>query len=102
LSIEALKKMSKGSKIIFLTTGMAFNFERTDYTEFAGYAGIKAAQTHLMISLAHHNDRGAIAVSISPHFPYEDQTAYNIVFRKVYDYILEFDQTQNGKIKTIH
>lgn len=102
LSIEALKKMSAGSKIVFLTTGMAVKFDRTDYTEMAGYAGIKAAQTHLMISLAHHNDRAAIACSISPHFPYEDRTAYNIVFRKVYDYILEFDQTQNGKIKTIH
>lgn len=102
LSIEALKKMSTGSKLVFLTTGMAMKFDRDDYTEMAGYAGIKAAQTHLMISLAHHNDRGAIANSISPHFPYEDRTAYNIVFRKVYDYILEFDQTQNGKIKTIH
>ena len=102
LSIEALKKMSTGSKLVFLTTGMAVKFDRTDYTEMAGYAGLKAAQTHLMIALSHHNDKGAIASSVSPHFPYENQEAYDIVFRKVYDYILEFDQTQNGKIKTIY
>ena len=102
LSIEALKKMSKGSKIVFLTTGMATDFERTTYTEMAGYAGIKATQAHLMISLAHHNDRGALVCSISPHFPYEDRPTYDRVCRSVYDNILGFDSTQNGKIKTIH
>ena len=102
LSVEALKKMSAGSKLVFLTTGMAMKFDRDDYTQMAGYAGIKAAQTHLMIALAHHNDRGAIACSVSPHFQYDDRPKYEVVFRKVYDYILGFDQTQNGKIKTIH
>lgn len=102
LSIEALKKMSKGSKIVFLTTGLATDFERTAYTEMAGYAGIKATQLHLMISLAHHNDRQALACAISPHFPYEDQPLYLRVCRSVYDFILGFDSTQNGKIKVIH
>jgi len=102
LAVEALKKMSKDSKLVLLTTGMSMEFERTNYTEMAGYAGIKAAQNHLMISLAHHNDRGAIATSVSPHFPYEDYATYRETFKKVYDYILEFDSTQNGKIKTIH
>jgi len=101
LSVEALKKMSSGSKIVFLTTRMALEFERTEYTEFAGYAGLKAAQTHLMIALAHHNDRGAFVSSVSPHFQYDDRSKYEIVFKRVYDYILEFDQTQNGKIKVI-
>jgi len=102
LSIEALKKMSKGSKIVFLTTGMATEFERTTWTEMAGYAGVKAAQNHLMLSLANHNDREAFVCSISPHFPYEDRPAYNRVCRSVYDNILGFDSTQNGKIKVIH
>jgi NAD(P)-dependent dehydrogenase (short-subunit alcohol dehydrogenase family) len=101
LSVEVLKKMSAGSKIVFLTTRMALEFERTEYTEYAGYAGIKAAQTHLMISLAHHNDRGAFVSSVSPHFQYDNRPKYEVVFRRVYDYILEFDQTQNGKIKVI-
>lgn len=102
LSIEALKKMSQGSKIVFLTTGMATKFDRTDYTEMSGYAGLKAAQIHLMIALAHHNDRGAWASSVSPHFPYEDQQAYRGMFNKVYDYILNFDQSKNGSVETIH
>jgi NAD(P)-dependent dehydrogenase (short-subunit alcohol dehydrogenase family) len=101
LSIEALKKMRQGSKLVFLTTGMAFDFERSEYTSMAGYAGLKAAQTHLMIALAHHNDRGAIATSVSPHFPYEDPEAYKTVFKRVYDYVLGFDQNQNGKIQVI-
>jgi hypothetical protein len=94
--------MSKASKIVFLTTGLAMDFERTTYTEMAGYAGIKATQVHLMISLAHHNDRGSLVYAISPHFPYEDRPSYDRVFRLVYNNILEFDSTQNGKIKTIH
>jgi len=102
LSIEALKKMSKDSKIVFLTTGMATDFERTTYTEMAGYAGIKATQIHLMIALANHNDRDAIVCSISPHFPYENRLAYLDILKKVYNNILEFDYTQNGKVKTIH
>jgi NAD(P)-dependent dehydrogenase (short-subunit alcohol dehydrogenase family) len=102
LSIEALKKMSKGSKIVFLTTGMALKFDRTDYTAMAGYAGLKAAQIHLMVALAHHNDKGAIASSVSPHFPYEDRQAYLKVFNKVYDYILTFDESKNGCVETIH
>jgi hypothetical protein len=93
--------MSAGSKIVFLTTRMALEFERIEYTEFAGYAGLKAAQTHLMIALAHHNDRGALVSSVSPHFQYDDRSKYEAVFRRVCDYILEFDQTQNGKIKVI-
>ena len=101
LSIEALKKMSIGSKIVFLTTKMALEFERTNYTEMAGYAGIKAAQTHLMIALAHHNDKGVIVSSISPHFPYEDRESYNRVFIKGYKYILSFDKSRNGCIEYI-
>jgi hypothetical protein len=102
LSIEALKKMSEGSKIVFLTTGLATELDRTKWTELAGYAGLKAAQNHLMIALANHNDRGAFVCSISPHFPYEDRNRYNIVCRKVYENILGFNSKQNGKIKVIH
>ena len=100
LSIEALKKMSKGSKIVFLTTSMSL--DRDDYTDMAGYAGMKAAQTHLMVSLAHHNDKEAIVSSVAPHFPYEDRPAYLKIFNKVYDYILTFDESKNGCIEPIH
>jgi NAD(P)-dependent dehydrogenase (short-subunit alcohol dehydrogenase family) len=98
LSVEALKKMGRGSKLVFMTTRMALQFNRTEYTDMAGYAGTKATQTHLMLALAYHNDRGAIATSISPHFPYDNKEEYRKTFEKTYEYILTFDQNAIVKI----
>jgi NAD(P)-dependent dehydrogenase (short-subunit alcohol dehydrogenase family) len=98
LSIEALKKMGIGSKLVFMTTKMSLQFNRTIYTEMAGYVGTKAAQTHLMLSLAYHNDRSAIATTIAPHFPYDDKEEYKRTFEKTYEYILTFDQNAIVKI----
>jgi NAD(P)-dependent dehydrogenase (short-subunit alcohol dehydrogenase family) len=100
LSVEALKKMSAGSKLVFMASRMGIDFDRTEYTEYAGYAGLKAAQIHLMIALSHHNDKGAIATTVCPHFPYDEPGKYPPVLEKVYDYILNF--TENSKVKIIH
>lgn len=100
LSVEALKKMSPGSKLVFMASRMGLDFERTEYTEFAGYAGLKSAQIHLMTALSHHNDKGALATTVCPHFPYDEPGKYPPVLDKVYDYILNF--SENSKVKIIH
>lgn len=100
LSIAALKKMSERSKLVFLVSGLATNFDRDYFTHCVGYATGKAAQAFLMLALAHHNDRGAIATAVSPHF--DDPYTYKNVFDNSYRYILDIDYQQNGKIQNFH
>jgi NAD(P)-dependent dehydrogenase (short-subunit alcohol dehydrogenase family) len=99
LTIEAFKKMSTGSKFVFLSTRMALDYKRIHYTEMAAYAGTKAYQIHLMISLSHHNDKGVIGTTVCPHFPYDEPENYKKVFDMVYNYILNFKK--NGKVEFI-
>lgn len=100
LSISALKKMTSNSKLVFLVSGLATNFDRDYYTHLVGYATGKAAQAFLMLAFANHNDRGAISTAVSPHFDNPD--TYKNVFDNTYRYILNMDHEQNGKIKKFH
>jgi len=100
LSIAALKKMSDHSKLVFLVSGLATDFDRDYYTYCVGYATGKAAQVFLMLAFANYNDRGAIATAVSPHFDNPD--TYKNVFDNTYRYILNMDHKQNGKIENFH
>lgn len=100
LSISALKKMTSNSKLVFLVSGLATNFDRDYWTHSVGYATGKAAQAFLMLAFANHNDRGAISTAVSPHFDNPD--TYKNVFDNAYCYILNMDHEQNGKIKNFH
>lgn len=102
LAIEALKKMSSNSKLVFLVSGLATNFDRNFHTEFVGYATGKAAQVFLMLAFANHNDCGAISTAVSPHFDYNNVKNYENTFNSVYQYIMDVDPAQNGKIKKFH
>ena len=95
LTIEAFKKMSTGSRFVFLSTRMALEYKRTMYTEMAAYAGTKAYQIHLMIALSNHNDKGVIGTTVCPHFPYDEPDNYKKVFDMTYTYILNFKKNAN-------
>lgn len=101
ISLEALKKMNKGSSIVFMTSGMSYDLSRKDWTANVGYAGFKGMQNHLMIGLAYHNDKGAIVTCISPHFPYDNAEKYSMVFGHAYNYITTLTEESNGKIRGI-
>ena len=101
LCVTALNKMSSTSKLVFLVSGLAMNFDRDTWTEAVGYSAGKATQIFLMLALSVHNDRGAIATAIAPHFDYNNVGSYKSTFDNVYQYILNIDQQQNGKILRI-
>lgn len=101
LAIESLKKMTTGCGIVFMTSGMSYDLKRKEWTSNVGYAGLKGMQNHLMIGLAHNNDKGAIATCVSPHFPYEDAEKYSMIFNHTYDYITSLTEESNGKIRGI-
>jgi len=102
LCVAALNKMSATSKLVFMVTGLAMYFNRTEWTEHVGYASGKAAQIFLMLAFSTFNDRKAISTAISPHFDYTNPVNYEIVFNKAYDHILDMNQNQNGKIKSLY
>lgn len=103
LILESLKKMSSKSSIVFMTTGLSYDFSQKDheYSKYVGYAGFKSVQNHLMMGLAAHNDKGAICTSVASHFTYDDPGNYNIMFDRVYDYITNLTSANNGKIRQI-
>jgi len=101
IALESLKKMSKGSGIVFMTSGMSYDLKRTTWTDRAGYAGFKGMQNHLMIGLAYHNDKEAIVTCIAPYFPYEDKEKYISVLNNAYEYITTLTAESNGKIRNI-
>jgi hypothetical protein len=96
LAIETLKKATDASKIIFLTTDVIYDRERTENLDHLGYYGGKAYQHQLMLALADCNDKDATVSSISPFFDYENKQKYNETFDVVYKHI--FGNTQNGKV----
>jgi NAD(P)-dependent dehydrogenase (short-subunit alcohol dehydrogenase family) len=98
LGVEALKRMNENSKIIFMISYMAVLFNRKAYTSYAGYAGNKAMQAHMMRAFAEHNDKGAIATAIAPHFMYDVPENYKQVFELVYNYINNLTIKDNSRI----
>lgn len=103
LVLESLKKMSSSSGIVFMTTGLSYDFSQKDheYSKYVGYAGFKSVQNHLMMGLAAHNDKSAICTSVASHFTYDDPGNYNIIFDRVYNYITNLTVANNGKIRQI-
>jgi len=103
LILESLKKMSSSSAIVFMTTGLSYDYSQknSEYSKYVGYAGLKSVQNHLMMGLAAHNDKGAICTAVAPHFTYDDPGNYTIMFSRVYDYITNLTAANNGKIRQI-
>lgn len=93
----AMERMD-GGKIVFVTTDMIHDPERSKYLDHLGYAGGKAYQHQLMLALAEHNNKNVTVSSISPMFNYNNQGEYRRSFDKAYDYILTHGPEYNGKI----
>jgi NAD(P)-dependent dehydrogenase (short-subunit alcohol dehydrogenase family) len=102
LATKALAKMKEGSKLIFMTSALAIDWNNMHYPELVGYASGKAAQTHLMRALGLFNDKKAIATALHAPFDYYEPDYYRLIFERCYDYILTCDQDDNAKIKPIH
>lgn len=101
ISVTLMEKMSNSSKIVFMTSSMSLDMERTEYKSAASYAGCKAAQNHLMISLAALNDSNSIVYSIATHLPKDDIVAYNLIKDRIFEELITFNENNSGKIINI-
>ena len=101
ISVAALKKMNDTSRIVFITSGLAKDFERTEHTQRLSYAGGKAMMIHLATALAHNNDKNALVYTIEPWLPYgkpEYAETYNTNVNNIYAQLCSFNREHNGKI----
>lgn len=94
----AYKKLQDNSKIIFMSTGLAFQYNRNDYHAHYGYGGFKSLMTHIMLGLAHSRKKKIIHTILSPHFTYNDLPNYKKVFNNCYDWVFAHDDSCNAKI----
>lgn len=93
-----LPNLYDGSKVVFTSSTMVFELNRKNYTEGAGYAGLKGYATHLMYSLAMNRPKKITFSSIFPHYTYDDPEKYKLQLWNVYNYVLEHDDSYNGKL----
>lgn len=88
----------EGSRVLFASSHMAFQYERTYYPSAVGYPGGKSFVTHFMASAARCRTKKVTFSAICPAFLYDDPKLYADAFRITYDYILNHDDSANGKI----
>jgi NAD(P)-dependent dehydrogenase (short-subunit alcohol dehydrogenase family) len=98
LSVECLKKMNESSKIVFMTTYIARDFNRDNFKNLASYAGMKAAQNHLMIALAEYNDKKSTIFSIEPYLPAHLDKVYKKNVDRIFNELISMDKSRLGKI----
>ena len=98
LSLAALPRMDSTSALIFMTSNLGLDHERTDHTQLCGYAGGKSWQTYLMTAFAYHNDRGVISTAISPFLDYNDDARRLANVARIVDFAVNIDRSSNGRI----
>jgi NAD(P)-dependent dehydrogenase (short-subunit alcohol dehydrogenase family) len=96
LSLLSLQKTHRDSKIVFMTSGLAYEFERDDYTEMAAYAGSKAALNHLMTGLSSYNKE--IICALSPHFPLDNEELKIKAYHNAFTRLVSLSRADKGKI----
>lgn len=102
LSICALSKMDANSKIVFMTSNLAFDIPR-DYCQWSsGQPGGKASQNHMMFALSNYNDKNTIVYSIATHLEYEYKEKVNNVLNQIYNNLITIDKTLSGQIVQIY
>lgn len=94
------ENLIEGSKVLFASSMMAFQYERKHYSSAVGYPGAKGFMTHYMSSLARHRTKNVTFSAICPAFLYKYPKLYESSFDITYDYILNHDDSSNGKIFT--
>ena len=102
ISTIVLGKMNSASKIVFMTSHIAFEIPRNYCVNSVGHPGGKASQNHLMFALANSNDKQAIVYSISTHLDFDNAESYNLRVDKIFDNLKLFDAGLSGKIIEIY
>lgn len=90
--------LKEGSKVVFMSSTMAFEYQREHYLSGVGYPSGKSFATHLMSSMARSRTKPVTFSAICPFFIYNDRNLYTQAFENLYKHIFEHDDNSNGKI----
>lgn len=92
------KNLVDGSKVLNMSSTMAFSYERDNYISAVGYPGAKGYATHLIMSMARCRTKKITFSSLCPYFLYQKPEWYENSFNVTYDHIFKHDDSCNGKI----
>jgi len=90
--------LQERSKVVFMSSTMAFEYDRKHYESGVGYPAGKSFVTHLMMSMARTRTKPVTFSAICPFFIYNDPALYGQAFTSLYNHILTHDDAMNGKI----
>lgn len=96
--VTLLNNLHDDSKVVFMSSTMAFEYDRNKAVSMVGYPAGKSFATHLMTSMARTRPKKITFSAICPFFLYHDVEKYQQTLKHLYDYILNHDDTFNGKI----
>jgi hypothetical protein len=87
-----------GSKVLYMGTAMALQYEREFYPEGVGYPGAKSYAMHLISTMARCRTKEITFSCMCPYFLYDKPDLYKQTFDQTYNYILTHDDSVNGKL----
>ena len=90
--------LTEGSKVVFMNSSMAFEYERNHFGAGVGYPAGKSFATHLMTSMARSRTKKVTFSAVCPFFIYNDPVLYGQALTNLYDHIINHDDKFNGKI----
>ncbi len=93
-----LNNLSDGSKVVFMSSTMAFEYDRPNFGSMVGYPAAKSFVTHLMSSMARSRTKNITFSAVCPFFMYNEPEKYQETLQYLYTHIFQHDDTMNGKI----
>ena len=87
-----------GSKVVYMGSTMALEYEREHYVSGVGYPSAKSFAMHLISAMARCRTKEVTFSSICPYFLYDQPEVYKHIFEQTYNYILTHDDSVNGKV----
>lgn len=92
------ENLIEGSKVIFMSSTMAFEYDRNNFGSMVGYPAAKSFVTHLMSSMSRSRTKNVTFSAVCPYFMYNEPEKYQETLQHLYTHIFEHDDTLNGKI----
>lgn len=90
--------LKEGSKVVFISSTMAFEYDRSNFGSMVGYPAAKSFVTHLMSSMSRSRTKNVTFSAVCPYFMYNEPEKYQETLQHLYTHIFEHDDALNGKI----
>ena len=100
--VSLYNSLNTGSKVVYMGSTMSFLYDRENYIEHVGYPSAKSFAMHLISAMAKCRTKEITFSCMCPYFLYHKPDVYKNIFEQTYNYILNHDDSYNGKIVNQH